>query len=197
MTATLTPASLRRVLELYGRLVARHVRTGLQMSPPQYAMLAAELCARSPCAALVFGCGEDSPLWALLNEGGRNVFVEDVPRWADAARGGGLEVVDVRYESRLNEWMSGGARPPAGMGDELMSVHWDVVLVDAPLGVGTDAHGREQSIFAASLLRERHGSAVYVHDYNRSWERACCDRYLGPPGRVLDNLGIWPDARPT
>lgn len=190
---SLNATSLRRVLEIYGRLVERHIRTGLHMSRSEYALVAEALYARAPSAALIFGCGDDSPMWGELNHGGRTLFVEDSPQWAAAARNVSLDVILVHYACRLNEWMA-EVHVPSGLDEDILCIPWDVVLVDAPLGVG-NSPGREQSIYTASVLQERHGSAVLVHDYQRGWERACCDRYFGSPRTVLERLAYWPAPR--
>jgi hypothetical protein len=159
------------------------------MTPKQYARIAASVYARSPCSLLVFGCGADSLLWHELNQGGKTIFLEDAPPWADKSRTAGLQVLDVRYESKLNVWLD-NVKFPAGFSAENMQAAWDIVLVDAPLGVGPGP-GREQSIYTSGCIRQQHGSLIYVHDYGRRWEKACCNKYLATPTSMLGDLAIW------
>ena len=70
-----------------------------------------------------------------------------------------------------------------------MVVPWDIILVDAPLGLGAGP-GREQSIFAAACLCQRRRSLIFVHDYGRPWDGACSDKYLGPSNEFLGTLAL-------
>ena len=108
---TLTADRLERVLGTYARLVERRLKTGMHMTPRQYAAIAASIHAHAPCAALIFGCGEDSAMWEELNAGGRTVFLENAPSWAQRSAAAGLDVIAVEYESRLHQWMRPPARP--------------------------------------------------------------------------------------
>lgn len=189
----LSPEQLERVLDVYGRLVERRVRTHRDMTAAQYARIAVDLYARAPSRFLVFGCGEDSVLWTTLNREGRTLFLEDQGEWAEKSRQAGLEVRDVAYVSRLGVWMN-SARAPDGMDEALIETPWDLVLVDGPVGHG-QGPGREQSIYAAALLRRGRPTRVYVHDLERPWERACADKHLGEPSGRLDNLAWWEGGR--
>ena len=43
--------------------------------------------ARPGCRLLVFGCGNDSPFWEIVNSAGTTAFLEDNPHWAAEAGG--------------------------------------------------------------------------------------------------------------
>jgi hypothetical protein len=191
--SALTPEQLERLLGDFARLVERRVRTRRDMTAEQYANLAAALYARAPCALLVFGCGEDSALWTGINRAGRTLFLEDKGEWAARGREQGLDVLDVRYESSIGQWMS-PVRGPSGAGDTLVDTPWDLVLVDGPVGHG-GGPGREQSVYLAGLIRARHGTLTFLHDFERTWERACAAKYLGDPSGLLGNLAWWDGAR--
>jgi hypothetical protein len=185
----MTDEVLERILISFAALVERHLRTGRQMCGREYATIAAAVNHFSPGNVLIFGCGHDSLMWSDLNRGGRTLFVENVPKWSEQARAAKLEVIDVVYDSLLKEWMN-RVQLPSGLSEDIIQLPWNVVLVDAPLGVGKSP-GREQSIFAASRIRRRSDAVIFVHDYQRPWERACCDKYLGPPTQTIVNLAIW------
>jgi hypothetical protein len=187
---SLTGERLERMLGIYSKLVERWLRTAKQMTPEQYARIVATIDSRAPCGLLIFGCGSDSLLWHELNVGGTTLFVESDKAWSQRARTAGLRVIDVQYESKLNEWMD-PVRLPSGIPGNLADAAWDLILVDAPLGIGADAPGREQSVYAASQWRRNASTQIFMHDYERTWDKACCDRYLGTPSDTLGNLAIW------
>jgi glucuronoxylan 4-O-methyltransferase len=54
-----------------------------QMSRAEYTVITDELIKRGPCKLLVFGCGNDSPVWHSLNRGGITVFIENDESWAN------------------------------------------------------------------------------------------------------------------
>jgi hypothetical protein len=53
--------------------------------------------------------------------------------------------------------------------------------------------GRRESIRAAATLGGPR-SWVFVHDYDRPNDRACCDEYLGKPAYTVDRTAVF---RPT
>jgi hypothetical protein len=144
------------------------------------------LVAEEPANLLIFGCGIDSEFWVRSNAGGRTMFVEDIPAWVEVGRKAGGEVCRVRYHSIYNIPMKVVVTPVGAEG--LMDIPWKLVLVDAPTGF---AHGREQSIYMAAQLRERWGATVFVHDYEREWERTCCDKFLNTPSLTIGNLAVF------
>jgi hypothetical protein len=183
------PNRFEKILNLYAPLVWRSARTKTNMTPEQYSRLTSSIYGKAPARLLVFGCGLDSVLWSELNQGGQTVYLEDDLRWKQAGESAGLTVVEVHYESKLNVWLE-DVRLPFGCTCSWMEVPWDIILVDGPLGVGAGP-GREQSIYTAGYFRNKSGSLIYVHDYERDWERVCCDKYLGPPTSCLGNLASW------
>jgi hypothetical protein len=191
----LTGDALAAILLAFAPLAGR----GHNLSTAQVVRVAREVFARAPCRLLVFGAGDDTRLWALLNAGGRTVVLEDQPDWLEAGRQAveglaGAACLPVQYASQLGVPMPCPA-PPEGLPDGLLAEPWDVILVDGPFAYKAGP-GREQSIHAAALARAAHPSAtVFVHDYDRAWERRCCDVSLGPPAEVLTEgpraLAVW------
>jgi len=142
----------------------------------QYAAIGNLVLARRPCRLLVFGCGADSELWRLLNIGGITWFVEHDPKWASRAREVGCDVIEVEYPT--GRAVSVDMPPPPA----IMEQQWDTVIIDAPQGFDHNTPGREIPIqWIASLDSQ---PIVILHDYERPWERACADAYLGPPSFI-------------
>lgn len=63
---------------------------------------------------------------------------------------------------------------------------WDFVIVDGPDGFDRSSPGRQIPVAWATRLARR---AVYVHDYERKWETAVCEKYLGKPSEVVGAQG--------
>ncbi len=185
----MSPAQLDSILAAFSLLVGRPQH----MSAAQYRRIGVELYARSPADFLIFGCGLDSDFWLALNVAGRTLFLEDAENWAAAVRRKGGQVQRVEYSCRLGVPMVQPA-VPRGLDAAVLERAWELILVDGPKGYG-DGPGREQSIWTAAELRRRHGATVFVHDYERRWERCCADRYLGKPDEVLTDiprhLAVW------
>ena len=72
--------------------------------------------------------------------------------------------------------------------DEVLSLAWDVILVDAPQGFRHSTPGRMKSIYTAAVLGRRATDVeVLVHDCDRTVERVYSDRFLGPD-RMLSQI---------
>jgi hypothetical protein len=110
---------------------------------------------------LVFGAGEDSVYWSTVAREGI-MILEDDPAWMAKC---GTRTIKVAYESKCGVWMPSPSAPQAMPKLPKLSA----VLVDGPWGA---KHGREQSIYAAAAARRRFKCPVFVHDYERQWERA-------------------------
>lgn len=158
-----------------------------QATVEEYLLVYRVLAARAPCRLLVFGVGRDSQLWLDTNRGGTTVFLEDVREWAAFARKAtpGIVVHDVSYgwtRRFMWRWLRGS--PERLMMHDLpadvASTPWDVILVDAPRGTRWSAPGRMKSVYTASVLGEKAGADVFVHDCHRRVERESADQFLTP-----------------
>jgi IRX15/IRX15L/GXM len=155
------------------------VRAGTdQLSDIEYGILLGVLLAKAPANALVFGLGADSDLWSWANREGRTVFLEDKVEWVKAVVGAECHLVTY---------------PGFELPRTLSGVVWDVIFVDGPMGWRPEHPGRREAIRAAATLGGP-GSWIFVHDYNRRSERACCDEYLGQPAYTVDRTAVF---RPT
>jgi uncharacterized protein (TIGR01627 family) len=144
---------------------------------------------------LVWGLGNDSPYWHRVT-GGNVVFLEDDfvdtkagTQWFDTitTKYPYLEAYKVHYTTDLvNSWKSYHNHPNVWKSklivekfpEQLWSRHWDVILVDAPLGCCNMGPGRYQSLYTSLQLVERQRSKegggtvhVFVDDYERQVER--------------------------
>jgi len=142
------------------------------MAANQYDCIAADICARSPCRLLVFGKGYDSELWNCC-AGTPVVFLEDDPRYTSLP--GGI-TIPYTYKSKVGEWRD-VPEPPSVIARE-----WDVVIVDGPKGFNKSCPGRQFPIYWAACFARQ---VIFVHDYDRRWEKELCARYLGEPDDVV------------
>jgi uncharacterized protein (TIGR01627 family) len=137
---------------------------------------------------LVWGLGNDSDMWKQCTNG-RAVFIEDDfvekkgdVQWFDAitAKFPRLEAYKVHYTTSVkdlskyhdheNLWdneLSLYDKLPESVRNE----HWDVILIDAPLGCCNVGPGRFQSIFTSSLLTTPGETTVFLDNYERDVER--------------------------
>jgi hypothetical protein len=155
------------------RAYARAVRLGL-MCEKHYRHIGDTLINDASCSLLVFGLGYDSAFWTSCVRG-RITFVEDNPVYVQAAPTT-THVVPYSYSSRVGRWCA--VPPPPWEIDTL----WDYVLIDGPTGFKASCPGRQIPItWARDLARKQ----IFVHDYERPWERALCDQLLGRPTQVI------------
>ena len=62
-----------------------------------------------------------------------------------------------------------------------LKVVWDFILVDGPTGFSSRCIGRQEPIAWSAKI----GKTIFVHDYERPWERKLCDFYLGTPDEIV------------
>lgn len=155
------------------------------------------ICARlhHNASFLVFGFGPDSGLW-LQNAIGKLVFLENHEEWLQLQEKGVADVTRIlKYDSDLSvvgERLYSEDKLASlyeSLPKDVREAHWDMVLVDSPMGTGTGSlpawmnmlgarhlsqvhpirghQGCAQSIYAASRLAQR-GTLVYVNDDRRS-----------------------------
>lgn len=142
---------------------------------------------------LVFGCGHDSVFWEKVNRRGHTVFLEDDTEWAarSRARLRRSQVHLVHYGTQRRLWrelLDDEDRLAMELPDEVLSRHWDVIVVDAPAGFDDTTPGRMKSIYAASRLA-RPGTRVFVHDCERPVEDAFTSKYLGRERMFVERRG--------
>jgi hypothetical protein len=171
---------------------------GVQLDEFSILTIATAIGMFSPCNLLVFGVGNDTPVWLKLNSGGRTVFLEDDPEWISEvqSRCPQADIRRVEYTTLITQWERNLDMPERlefNHAEDWQNIAWDVIFVDAPKGfmmVDHDPewgtfHGRMQSIFAASKQMVQ-GACVFVDDAERPLERAYCDRFLGVNNMIFD-----------
>lgn len=162
----------------------------IQISAEQLTLISKTIKGHPGCKLLVFGLGNDSPLWHSLNKGGVTMFLEDDRRWFHdvTTRQPSLKAFLVAYGTRLTEWKE-LLHCPALLRMEfpkpVIETEWDAILVDAPAGRAGHFPGRMKSIYAASRLIKKSGD-VFVHDCEREVEKAYCDYYLKPENQQAE-----------
>ena len=185
-------------LDLIGRL--KEEGKGL-MSFDQYLYSAMVVRLLAPCNFLVFGLGQDSPLWAELNEGGRTVFLEDDADWISQFDSENLEIHNVQYQTKAEDYKSIGFREDIlqmELPDTIKDTQWDLVFVDGPLGHNPPSRdfkgpGRMQSIFTAHQLLRENGICM-IDDIGRNIETKYASHYFGQKNCLLvieDKVAIF------
>jgi hypothetical protein len=162
-------------------------------SVQQYEAIGRIIVAMRPMNLLIFGCGADSLLWATLNKQGRTTFIESDPKYVKRAADEGLEVIEHLFPTLRGRPISASHKTPPSF---VRQRAWDAVFIDGPPGFSPRQPGRELPICWSSQMNNK--PLVIVHDYERLWERAWADRYLGPadlciPGDTQkpQELAIW------
>ncbi len=160
----------------------------IQLSPREIGIILRTLKQNAPCNFLVFGMGNDSPLWQQANRGGHTVFIEDDELWLRRVQDFQPMITAflVEYGTRKSEWrqlLQNPERLEMKLPDEIERERWDVVLIDGPHGSTDSNPGRMKSIFLGARLVRNEGT-VFVHDCDRIVERAYCDRFLGTPNFI-------------
>lgn len=148
-------------------------------------------CLKTARSFLVFGVGNDTPMWRRLGPS-KTIFLEDDDEWASRFHEQ-AQIRKVTYRTQLSEANELLGRDEAlGMDlpREVTDDAWDVILIDGPRGYGPSDPGRMQSILAAARLI-RAGGCVLLHDYDRAVERQYGDHYFGKPVEVRERLALF------
>lgn len=191
----------------------------IQLSTEEVESIADAIACRPGCRLLVFGTGYDTPLWVVLNRGGRSAFIEDDPEWIETASRicPNVEIHRVAYPTVLSQWpvlLENPERAFIELPAAVAAEPWDVILVDAPSGNPKSfwaAHEREPPGRACSIAAARRlirpGGDVFVHDCERPAEDAFARAYFGREALVREVRGRAllrhyrireaPDARDT
>jgi hypothetical protein len=161
-----------------------------QISPSQVEIVASCLRARAPGARmLVFGLGNDTPMWLRLNADGETLFVEHDRSFIDRARVTTPAASVIAYDFGAHTTvmgsfsMSADALESVPMPPEIADGSWDVILVDGPTGYRMGDPGRALPLLWTSRVMSRR-THIFVDDYNRPLERHFADllvRFDNPP----------------
>lgn len=155
----------------------------IQLSQYQTQVIGGAIRSRSPgCRMLIFGVGNDTPLWLALNPDGETHFLESDESWIAAVREKIPDISVGRFPDH-GTTVQGSAEmdasdlsrfPPP---PHLSNSEWDVILVDGPLGYSATDPGRAISIYWASKLASDR-THVFVDDYERNIEMKFTDLLL-------------------
>jgi len=154
----------------------------IHLSTKQLKTIATTVQKKAPCKLLVFGLGNDSVFWSSINRNGTTVFIEDNPLWFRkiTGRSKDLKVFVVDYKTQRKDWkilLESPSMLHMTLSDEVETVRWDVILIDAPEGWNDESPGRMKSICLSSRLIGDSGD-IFVHDCNRDVEDVYCNTFL-------------------
>jgi hypothetical protein len=138
---------------------------------------------------LVFGLGNDAPLWLAANSAGLTIFLENSSRWIQKCSViPGVEYVQYNTSSWKQDIIHPSAKLYMQFSPLVESTPWDVIFVDGPIG---RSQGRMKSVYNAWRLATKHESptTVFVHDYPRPCETLYVNHFFGdqsvePIGRL-------------
>ena len=173
---------------MFTRLQAWFLRKRLghiQLQVPELAIIIRTIRAYPGCRLLVFGLGNDTPLWLQVNRRGTTVFLEDYDEWFTriTEKYPQATAFKIDYPHDMTEWRELLDQPDEELNVELPDGvplgAWDVVLVDGPRGYKEipEHKGRMSSIYMATKLVAA-GGRVFVHDADRAVEKAYAAKYL-------------------
>ena len=155
------------------------------MSEGQYLAVGKTLDSLAPCNFLVFGLGHDAYIWEKINHKGRTTFLEDDKEWSDDFKDSGLEVYNVEYTTRVQDYGRIGfdeEKLKMDLPSEIRDSEWDVIFVDGPLGHNPPrpykGPGRMQSMYAAYNLLKVGGICI-CDDMGRLVEKKYSSHYFG------------------
>jgi hypothetical protein len=142
---------------------------------------------------LIFGLGNDSPLWETVNCNGRTVFVEDDVEWITtvSTKSPSLEIHHLEYNSRVEHALEFLENPvEIKIDDSVDTECFDVVLIDAPKGYAPDHPGRMIPAYYTSqnARKCKTASVVFLHDVGRQVEQLIAEHYF-PEQDGWVNLG--------
>jgi glucuronoxylan 4-O-methyltransferase len=145
---------------------------------------------KAPCNVLVFGLGDDSPIWGATNAGGHTLFIEDNAEWIERMlqRDPSLNVYHHSYTTTRRSWEELLSKPgelSMDLPSSIRGCDWDVILVDAPAGYERDLPGRMQSIYTASAIATS-GTDVFVHDIDRTVEDTYSREFFGSADQIQE-----------
>lgn len=146
-----------------------------QQTPTWWLHKVAREIPASGCNMLIFGLGYDSLFYATSNSNGFTQFIEHDQKWIDKFPS--LNVHHYEYQTKYSEGVQ-----EIKVDLPIYETFWDVVLIDGPPGWGVGTPGRTSPIYSVSLMQANH---IFIDDYERELERACCERFLGKPLEVI------------
>lgn len=132
---------------------------------------------------LVFGVGNDSPMWNQINCNGRTVFVEDDKDWIKTVLDNfpSLEIYHVEYHTSTNYAAEYFSHPVALSIDASVDAEcFDVILIDGPKGYAPESPGRMiPAYYSSKRAKEcKTPTAIFLHDSERPVEQTIIERFF-------------------
>ncbi|XP_038895890.1 glucuronoxylan 4-O-methyltransferase 1 [Benincasa hispida] len=184
------------------------------ISETEFKLLSNLIGEKAPCNLLFFGIEPQYLNLSAVNDGGKNVFLEDDPYKLSTFRVDSnhtrMYKIDYKFHAEKAYKLLKQARgnkscaPDSGLRNsskcklaltdlpkEVYEVKWDVVVVDGPRGDSPHAPGRMATIYSAAIMaREGNTTDVVVHDTDRmierwySWEFLCDENLISSKGKL-------------
>ena len=177
-----TSAELARLWPSHLNLSVMRWMYQIQLGVEQIDLILKTIKGNSRCRLLVFGLGNDSLFWSILNREGVTIFLEDDQQWFEkiTKRTKHLTAFLVTYGTRRSDWkrlLESPSLLQMALPKDVEKAEWDVILVDGPAGWDDKTPGRMKSIYVASRLAKKSGD-IFVHDCDREVEDVYCKYFL-------------------
>lgn len=180
----------------------------------EFKLLSNLIAEKAPCNLLFFGIESQYLNLSAVNDGGKNVFLEDDPyklstlkvnsKHTRMYKVGYKHQAEKAYKLLKHARGNKSCAPDSGLRNsskcklaltdlprEVYEVKWDVVVVDGPRGDSPQAPGRMATIYTAAIMaREGNTTDVVVHDTDRmiekwySWEFLCDENLISSKGKL-------------
>lgn len=134
---------------------------------------------RRSCNFLIFGCGNDSILWAELNKYGNTVFLESSDNWKNKVLSAhpqlNIEIYDVGENTVADSLADNIQYLPQ---PEIMrKFKYDLIFIDGPTGYNNSCPGRALPIIWTKEIVCAHTN-VFIDDYERPIEYKYFNSYF-------------------
>lgn len=214
LLAIALPPKLQRPIFGFSINQSRASANEVAISEKEFKLLSNLIAKKAPCNLLVFGLESQYLNLSAINDGGKNVFLEDDPyklsTFKISSNHTRIYKVDYKHPAEKAYKLLKHARqnkacaPNSGLRNlskcqlaltdlprEVYEVKWDVVVVDGPIGDAPQAPGRMATIYSAAIIaREGNTTDVVIHDIDRmiekwySWEFLCDENLISSRGKL-------------
>lgn len=174
------PAQTTPETESLNDILKRQYHPAIQMSPAQIEAVSSAILSRGPkCNLLVFGLGNDSPLWAAINKNGHTLFLENIPEWISKTKAVSPEL-NIAQVSYGDVTVARAKKDPISIIERaqvpqlLLERKWDVIIVDGPMGYAPELPGRAIPICWTKKLASP-ATHIFIDDYDRDLESSYAD----------------------
>lgn len=175
---------MQKIQQIFKKYYTKKILLG-----PSQALLISQVIfnMQQKCNLLIFGCGNDSPLWANMNEFGYTLFLETSPEWKN-------ECLKINNDLNIEIYNVGNNTVQRSLANDIddlvvpkciQNIDWDIIFIDGPAGFANDKPGRALPIIWTSKIKNKN-THIFVDDYERKLEKTYTDKYIHPSCIIKD-----------